>query len=42
VLHFPAEAEVESAEGFVEEDDFGVGGEGAGEGDALLLTAGEL
>ncbi len=28
-------------EGFVEEEDSGLGGEGAGEGDALLFTAGE-
>ena len=33
---------VEGAEGLVEEDDGRIGGEGAGEGDALSLAAGEL
>ncbi len=33
---------VESAEGLVEEDQGGIGGEGAGEGDALALASGEL
>ncbi len=33
---------VEIARRFVGEDDFGVGDDGAGDGDALLLTAGEL
>ena len=33
---------VEIAGGFVGEDDFGVGDDGAGDGDALLLAAGEL
>ena len=38
---FP-EAGVEAGEGFVHQDEGGFGGEGAGEGDALLLAAGEL
>jgi hypothetical protein len=41
-LHFAPQAEVECTEGFVEEDDLRLGGEGAGEGDALLLSPGEL
>jgi len=39
---FLADFGVERAEGFVEQEDFGLGGEGAGEGDALALAAGEL
>ncbi len=39
---FFADLGVESAEGFVEEEDLGFDGEGAGEGDALALAAGEL
>ncbi len=37
-----AERGVEGGEGLVEEDDLGLRGEGAGQGDALLLAAGEL
>ena len=33
---------IERAEGFVEQEEFGFDGEGAGEGDALALAAGEL
>ena len=33
---------IEGGEGLVEEDDLGIGGQGAGQGDALLLPAGEL
>ena len=40
--HFEAEFGVEVGEGFVEEHTFWAEGDGAGEGDALLLTAGEL
>jgi hypothetical protein len=39
---FLADFGVEGAKRFVEEEDFGLGGEGAGEGDALALAAGEL
>lgn len=39
---FFADFGVEGAEGLVEEEDFGVDGEGAGEGDALALSAGEF
>jgi len=39
---FLADLGVERAERFVEEKDLGFGGEGAGEGDALALAAGEL
>ena len=41
-LHLAAQSEVEGAEGFVQEDDLRLGGEGTGEGDALLLSPGEL
>ena len=41
-LEFGAGDGVECAEGLVEEEDGGVRGEGAGEADALALTAGEL
>ena len=40
--HFGAELGVEIGEGFVEEKCLGADDEGAGEGDALLLAAGEL
>ena len=40
-LEFGAGDRVEGAEGFVHEEDRGVGGERAGDADALLLTAGE-
>ena len=42
VLEFGADEWVEGAERFVEEEDFGVEDEGAHEGDALSLAAGEL
>jgi hypothetical protein len=41
-LHCLAELEIKGAEGFVKEEDLGFFDEGAGEGDALLLAAGEL
>ncbi|CAK7024187.1 MAG: hypothetical protein DELT_03336 [Desulfovibrio sp.] len=41
-LHFLAEFEVERAEGFVEQEHLRLVHEGAGNGDALLLSAGEL
>ena len=40
--HFGGHARVERAGGLVEQDRLGVHGEGAGDGDALLLAAGEL
>ncbi len=40
--HFDAEAGVEVREGLVQEEAAGADDEGAGEGDALLLAAGEL
>jgi len=42
VLHFGAGEGIEGAERLVHEKDFGVGGECAGEADALALAAGEL
>ena len=39
---FLADLGIERAERLVEEEDLGLGGEGAGEGDALALAAGEL
>lgn len=39
---FFADLGIEGTEGFIEEEDFGAGGQGAGEGDALALAAGEL
>lgn len=42
VAHLEAEFGVEVGEGLVEEEDIGADDEGAGEGDALLLAAGEL
>ena len=39
--HVVAELGVEIAEGFVEEETVGADGQGAGEGDALLLAAGQ-
>ncbi len=41
-LHRPAELGIQGGEGFVEEEDFRSADQGAGEGDALLLAAGEL
>ena len=41
-LHLGAGEGVEGAEGLVHEEEVGVGGEGAGEADALALAAGEL
>ena len=41
VLQLASRERVESAEGLVEEHDRGIGGDGAGEGDALTLSAGE-
>ena len=41
-LHLAPQAEVEGTERFVEEDNLRLGGEGPGEGDALLLTARQL
>ena len=40
--HLGARPRVEVAGGLVGEDDRGVGDQGAGDGDALLLTSGEL
>ena len=37
-----ADADVEGGDGFVGDDEFGVQGEGAGDADALALSAGEL
>jgi hypothetical protein len=42
IADFLAEFGVEGGGGFVEEENLGFHGEGAGDGDALLLTAGEL
>jgi len=42
ILHAHAGEGVEGAEGFIEEEDFGVVDKGAGEGDALGHAAGEL
>ena len=42
VEHFVDHFGVERAGGLVEEHDLGLHGEGAGDGDALLLTAGKL
>lgn len=36
------DGDVEGGDGFVGEDEFGLRGEGAGDGDALALAAGEL
>ena len=41
-LHGLAQVLVEGAEGFVEQQDVGPGDDGAGEGGALLLAAGEF
>ena len=41
-LHLGAGEGIERAEGLVHEQDGGVGGEGAGEADALALASGEL
>ncbi len=38
----PTFSGVQGGGGFVEEDDFGVHGQGPGDGDALLLAAGEF
>ena len=42
VLHLGAGEGVECAEGLVHQQDGGLGGKGAGEADALALSAGEL
>ena len=42
IAHLEAEFGVEVGEGLVEQEEVRVDGEGAGEGDALLLAAGEL
>ena len=41
-LHLGAGEGIERAEGLVHQQDAGIGGEGAGEADALALAAGEL
>ncbi len=41
-VHFGAEGSVEALGGLVEEEDFGAAEEGAGDGAALFLAAGEL